>query len=77
MKILKLLNKKYLLIIIVFLFGFSSFAEDQPVDIWNTEIEKKKVTSEIDLKKKKTQKINKIEKETSIYDMQSQKKKIS
>ena len=75
MKILKLLNKKYLLIIIVFLFGFSSFAEDQPVDIWNTEIEKKKVTSEIDLKKKKTQKINKIEKETSIYDMQSQKKK--
>ena len=59
MKILKLLNKKYLLIIIVFLFGFSSFAEDQPVDIWNTEIEKKKVTSEIDLKKKKNKKIKK------------------
>ena len=46
MKILKLLNKKNLSIIFLFLFSsVESFAEEKPVDIWNIdakEIEKKK-----------------------------------
>ena len=39
MKILKLLNKKYLSIFVVFILTFSSqlTAEDEPVDIWNLE----------------------------------------
>ena len=42
MRILKLLNKKYLSIIIILLiFGFDSFSEEEPVDIWN--IDKKKI----------------------------------
>ena len=40
MKILKLLNKKHFLVIIILLVGPSSYAENNPVDIWN--IEKKK-----------------------------------
>jgi len=42
MKILKLLNKKYFSIIIFFLFGFNSFAEEKPVDIWNIDKKNKK-----------------------------------
>ena len=42
MRILKLLNKKNLLIVIIYLFSsFFVFAEDKPIDIWN--IEKKKM----------------------------------
>ena len=39
MKILKLLNKKYLLtfIIFIFLFSLNLNAEDEPVDIWDLE----------------------------------------
>ena len=38
MKILKLLNNKYLSIItIVLLIVTHSYSEDQPVDIWNTD----------------------------------------
>ena len=38
MKILRLLNKKNLSIILIFLFfGLKAFAEDKPVDIWNLE----------------------------------------
>ena len=41
MKILRLLNKKYLsIILIVFFIGSYSQAEDEPIDIWN--IDKKK-----------------------------------
>ena len=40
MKILKLLNKKYFTIILVLLLSVVSYAEEQPVDIWN--IDKKK-----------------------------------
>ncbi len=41
MKISKLLNKKYLSILIVFslIFFSNSYAEDEPVDIWNVEKE--------------------------------------
>ncbi len=69
MRILKLLNKKNLSIIIIFLLcGFSAHSED-PVDIWN--LEKKKSLEE--------NKIDKISEEknipqNSVYEMQSQKK---
>ena len=43
MKILKLLNKKYFSILLIVLIGFTSYAEEQPVDIWN--IENKKIVS--------------------------------
>ena len=42
MKILKLLNKKYLSIIfIIFIYSLNINAEDKPIDIWN--IEKKDI----------------------------------
>ena len=37
MKTSKLLNKKYFSIILILLFGLSSYAEEKPVDIWNIE----------------------------------------
>ena len=73
MRILKLLNKKYLsIVIILFFFGLNSTAEDKPVDIWNIDENKIDATSSnndlvID---------NNIEDQTSgtgIYNMQSQK----
>ena len=49
MKILKLLNKKYLLIILTFFFLFISklYSEDKPVDIWNID-QKKLIDQSID-----------------------------
>ena len=38
MKILRLLNKKnFLSILFILCFGLHSFADDQPVDIWNVD----------------------------------------
>ena len=68
MKNLKLLDKKYLSIIIFFLsFGFA-IQSQEPVDIWNLEKNKtiKKIDSNKKLKKKDIP-------ENSIYKMQSQK----
>ncbi len=68
MKILKLLNKKYLLIILTFFFIFISklYSEDQPVDIWIINQEKS-IDQSIDTE---------IEEENisidSIYEMNSQ-----
>ena len=70
MKKLKLLNKKYLLVILFYLLlCFTSYAQE-PIDIWN--VEGKKTTENIDViesdqKKSTTQ--------NSIYKMQSQKNK--
>ena len=72
MRILKLLNKKYLSIVIVYFFSsIFVFAEDKPIDLWN--IDKKKIEniSEIDLSNEKIE----ISKESSVYDMQVDKKK--
>ena len=73
MKISKLLNKKYFLIIISLLIGLNSFADEKPVDIWN--IEKKKV--EDDLNKNsissESEGIIKNNNKSGIYNMQSQK----
>mgnify|MGYP001211604506 CR=1 FL=1 len=71
MKILKLLNKKNLSIITIYLLSsISLIAEDKPIDIWN--IEKKEVEVA-------TEEILSLEKisENSIYKMQADKKKNS
>jgi hypothetical protein len=71
MKILKLLNKKNLSIITIYLLSFISvIAEDKPIDIWNIEKKKTEVV---------TQEISSLEKisESSIYKMQADKKKNS
>ena len=73
MKILKLLNRKYLSIILIFfLFSSNTQAEEKPIDIWNIDKEK---TEEVSVNNNlKEEKINseKILK-SSIYEMQSQK----
>ena len=72
MKILKLLNKKNLSIIIIFLLSsLPSFSEDKPIDIWNIEKEKIENISETkNLNEKKE-----IAVKNSIYDMQEDKTK--
>ena len=73
MKILKLLNKKYFLIIFFLLIGLSINAEEQPADIWN--IEKKKIEEKVLEKKKETsENNNKIKKkfDSSVYNLQAQ-----
>ena len=74
MKLLKLLNNKYLSIIIIFSFSsIFAIAEDQPIDIWN--IDKKSIEAESELNTS-DEKI-KTKKESNIYDMQANKKKDS
>ena len=74
MKILKLLNKKYFSIILILLLGLSSYAEEQPIDIWN--IDKKKIDEE-SLKDNAENSKEEIEikdnSNSSVYNMQSQK----
>ena len=72
MKISKLSNKKYFLIIISLLIGLNSFADEKPVDIWN--IEKKKVEDEnINSISSESERIIKNNNKSGIYNMQSQK----
>ena len=69
MTILKLLNKKHLSIVLIFLIlGFSTQAED-PIDIWSTD-GKKTLNENISDKSSTEESIP----ENSIYEMQSQKK---
>jgi hypothetical protein len=71
MKILKLLNKKNLSIITIYLFSaFSVFAEDKPIDIWN--LDKKEIEG-ISEKNLASEKIDTAP-ENSIYEMQVGKK---
>ena len=47
MKILKLLNKKILSLIIIFLLSsFDSIAEEEPIDIWNIDKKEIEITPE-------------------------------
>ena len=73
MKILELLNKKYLSIIFFsFLFCLNIQAEEEPVDIWNIEKKKIEETSAVtDL----TNEDNSISEtpQSNIYEMQSKK----
>jgi len=71
MKISKLLNKKYLSIIIIFLFSsFCVIAEEKPVDIWN--IDKKAIETESEINSS-DEKIE-VSTESNIYSMQVDKK---
>ena len=71
MKILKLLNKKNLSIILSFFFLFSlQVHSTEPVDIWN--IDPKKIITENSTEKKVEEKTIST---SSIYEMQSEKKK--
>ena len=74
MKILKLLNKRYISIITIFsLIISNSFAEDQPVDIWNIDKDKLKTSS---IKKDSLPEDDNefLNTKTDIYKMQSHKK---
>ena len=68
MKNLKLLNNIKLFIILFFLlFTFGSYSEEEPVDIWNTEI-KQKTQEKAENKSFEEEDIS----QESIYKMQSQ-----
>ena len=56
MKILKLLNRKYLSIILIFFISFNTQAEDKPIDIWNIDKKKLKKLNLIKSNKKKLMK---------------------
>ena len=73
MKILKLLNSKYLsILLIIFLYNLNVLAEDEPIDIWN--IDKNKIEESKSTNSKNTEEIIGTEiKQPSIYDLQSQK----
>ena len=72
MKILRLLNKKNLSIIIIYLLSFISvIAEDKPVDIWNID----KTENEDAIEKNSSAEKTEVISESSIYDMQADKKK--
>ena len=74
MRILKLLNKKYFSIIIIFLLSsVNVIAEDQPIDIWN--IDKKVI--ETSSEAISSNEIIGVTAESNIYNMQADKKKSS
>ena len=74
MRILKLLNKKYFSIIIIFLLSsVNVIAEDQPIDIWNIDKKAIETTSE-DIS---SNEITGATAESNIYNMQADKKKSS
>ena len=75
MKILKLLSKKkFSIILFLFILSVKSYAEDQPVDIWSIEKSQNDENSEVILNDVDNQNLETIESNSSIYDMQSQKK---
>ncbi|MDC0235828.1 hypothetical protein OAK10_02965 [Candidatus Pelagibacter sp.] len=74
MRILKLLNKKYFSIIIIFLLSsVNVIAEDQPIDIWN--IDKKAIETKSEAIS--SNEIIGVTAESNIYNMQADKKKSS
>ena len=74
MKTLRLLNKKYFLIIFYFFFGLASNAEEKPVDIWN--IDKQEVKKETNLENISIISNDSQNISTDIFNRQSQKKTI-
>ena len=69
MKILRLLNKFYLSVILIFILAFS-FAEEEPIDIWKIENQE----GETNLVNNNNENSESSISETDIYKMQSQKK---
>ena len=74
MKNLKLLSKKFLLIIIVLFTSINSYSSDKPVDIWNVNEEKKDQNSETSLKIDEN---NSSYSEMSIYKKDTKNKTLS
>ena len=74
MKILRLLNRKYLSILFfIFLLTFNLKAEDKPIDIWN--IDKNDIKEIESNSIQNTEESNEVSStESSIYKMQSKKK---
>ena len=72
MKILRLLNKKFFLFLLISFLGLNVHAEDQPVDIWNIDKNENNISNDqpIENKPSVSTEIN----ESNIYKMQSQKK---
>ena len=74
MKILKLLNKKSLSILSIYLFStLFVHAEDKPIDLWNINKKETETISETNLLDKKIE----TDSESSVYKMQVNKKKNS
>ena len=77
MRILKLLNKKYLLFIFFCLISVSSYSEDKPVDIWNLdkeEIKEKNTSENVSLiEETKIEETNDQIETSDIFKMQSKK----
>ncbi len=73
MKILKLLNNKYLIILsIIFLISFNTKADDKPIDIWNIDKNDTKESVQDNSKRNNEEPIIDEGTQSSIYDMQSQ-----
>ena len=71
MRILRLLNKKYLKIILILFITIKSYADDKPVDIWN--IQEKNKTGNLNIIEPLDNSEKKIEPSSSIYEMQTNK----
>ena len=73
MKILKLLNNKYLIILsTIFLISFNTKADDKPIDIWNIDKNGTGESVQDNSKKNNEEPITDEGTQSSIYDMQSQ-----
>ena len=73
MKILKLLNSKYLSIILIIIFILGAKADDEPIDIWNVDqnnIEENKIDNNLNNAETSIEDIT----QSNIYNMQSQNK---
>ena len=71
MKILKLLNKKYLSIIfIIFFYTLDTYSEDKPIDIWN--IEKKNIEENTSSNILEVENLEEQVQKSNIYEIQSQ-----
>ncbi len=73
MKILRLLNKKYISFILILFLFTKSFADEKPVDIWNLNENQKKEKSITNLSIGENKQINNEVTESSIYKMQTSK----
>ena len=73
MKILKLLNRISFFFIIILITCLNSYAEDQPVDIWNIEKEEINDTTKTQSLEEENEQ-NESTSEFDIYKMQNQKK---
>ena len=78
MKISKLLNKKFFLIILIFFLSSIAYSEDKPVDIWNINENKNEdnLSTDNSVINDESSEI-KTDSQLNIYNMQSQKKNTS